>query len=511
MNRIAQLIAGGYALAVSTSAVAAISDPVRIDSGLVSGTSGMSADVRVFKGLPFAAPPVGPLRWRAPQPVAKWDGIRKADAFGSRCMQGGGGGGRGNATPTSEDCLYLNVWTAAASTSERRSVIVWSYGGSLTSGSGSQLQYDGEALAKKGVIFVTYNYRLGVFGFFAHPELTRESVHNASGNQGLLDLTATLQWVQNNITSFGGDPSRVTIMGESAGASLVGCLVGSPIAKGLFHRAIAESASCGGTRIAPIQTLAQGEEAGKAVAAKLNALTLAELRELPADELLKKGTGTRVIIDGWSIPEDVPTMFAHGRQNAVDLLVGSNKDEGTFGGFGLPSGDAQGFIQQSRQSYAAKADAFLKLYPAGSDAESNASQLAAFRDKVAWNMRTWARQQSSLRTPRVYVYYFIREPPVGPGQPNRGASHTAEIPYAFNNLYLDRNRPWTDADRTLADIMSSYWANFAATGDPNRAGLPVWPLYKDKTPDSVMVLDEKVRAGSDPDPARLAFYDAASK
>jgi para-nitrobenzyl esterase len=336
-------------------------------------------------------------------------------------------------------------------------------------------------------------------------------VHHASGNQGLLDLAATLQWVQHNIASFGGDPARVTIMGESAGASLVGCLVGSPMAKGLFHRAIAESASCRGTRLTPMQTLAQGEEAGKTVAAKLNRSTLAELRELPADELLRKGSGTRVIIDGWSIPEDVPTMFAHGGQNAVDLLVGSNKDEGTFAGFGVPSGDAQSFIQQSRQSYAAMADAFLKLYPAGSEAESNASQLAAFRDKVAWNMRTWARHQSSLRTPRVYVYYFIREPPVAPGQPNRGASHTAEIPYAFNNLYLDRNRPWTDADTTLADIMSSYWANFAATGNPNGKGLPVWPIYKDNTPDSVMVLGEKVAAGSSPDPARLAFYDAVGE
>jgi para-nitrobenzyl esterase len=503
--------AAGLVLAVSTSSLAAISDPVRIDGGLLSGTWGTTADMRVFKGVPFAAPPIGPLRWRAPQPVAAWSGVRTADEFGPRCMQGGGGGGRNNATPTSEDCLYLNLWTAAASPSERRPVIVWSHGGSLTSGSGSQPQYDGEALARKGVVFVTFNYRLGVFGFFAHPELTKESAHGASGNQGLLDLVATLQWVQKNVTSFGGDPARVTIMGESAGASLVGCLVGSPMAKRLFQRAIAESASCGGTRIVPMQTRSQGEEAGKAVAAKLNASTLAQLRELPVDAVLKNGTGTRVIIDGWSIPEDVPTMFAQGRQNAVDLLVGSNKDEGTFAIFGVPSGDAQAFIQQTRQMYAAEADEFLTLYPARSDAESNASQLAAFRDRVAWNMRTWARQQAALSAPKVYVYYFVREPPVGPGQPNRGASHTAEIPYAFNNLSQDRNRPWTDVDRTLADIMSSYWANFAATGDPNGKGMPVWPRYKAKAADAVMILGEKVAAGTAPDPARLAFYDAAGQ
>ena len=495
--------------AVPTTAHAAIPDPVRLESGLITGAPAKSADVRVFKGVPFAAAPVGPLRWRAPEPPAAWDGVRKAEEFGPRCMQGGGGGRSGAAVPpTSEDCLYLNVWTAAASATERRPVIVWSYGGSLTSGAGSQLQYDGEALAKKGVVFVTYNYRLGVFGFFAHPDLTRESANHASGNQGLQDLTAALRWVQKNIAAFGGDPSRVTIMGESAGASLVGCLVGSPMARGLFHRAIAESAACGGTSITPMQTLSQAEDAGKTVAATLNAPTLAQLRSLPADEVLRKGTGTRVIIDGWSIPEDVPAMFARGRQNPVDLLVGSNKDEGTFPGFRIPSGDAQHFAQQSREHYGPMAETFMKLYPAGSDAESNASQLAAFRDRVAWNMRTWASQQSLL-TPKVYAYYFKREPPVAPGQASRGASHTTEIPYAFNNLHLD-SRPWTDADRRLADIMSSYWANFAATGNPNGAGLPAWPAFSTKER-HVILLDESVRAGAEPDPERLAFYDKAGK
>jgi para-nitrobenzyl esterase len=280
MTRVA-LILGATGLALASISSAAVPDPVRLDSGAIAGTSGTSADVRVFKGIPFAAPPVGPLRWRPPQPPASWQGVRRADQFGPRCMQRGGGGGRSNGAPAppsvSEDCLYLNVWTAAASPSERRPVILWSYGGSLTSGSGSQPEYDGEALAKKGVVFVTYNYRLGPFGFFAHPELSKESGRNASGNYGLMDLVAALEWIQRNIERFGGDPTRVTSMGESAGASLVSCLVASPRGKGLFHRAIAQSTGCTGTsRIGlPLMSLAEAEAAGSKAAGAIGASSLA--------------------------------------------------------------------------------------------------------------------------------------------------------------------------------------------------------------------------------------------
>ena len=503
MNRLALLVAALLILAPSTAS-AALDGPVTLDTGRVTGVAGSSASIRVFKGIPFAAPPIGPLRWRPPQPPAPWTGVRDASTFGPRCMQGQGAG-----PDVSEDCLYLNVWTAAASAAERRPVIVWSYGGSLRSGAGSQPQYDGEALAQKGAVLITYNYRLGMFGFFSHPELTQESPHKASGNYGLLDLIAVLEWVRRNATAFGGDPTRVTIMGESAGASLVACLVTSPRAAGLFHRAIAQSTGCTGTsRIgAALTTLADAEAEGAKMAAALGAPSLAALRALSADDILRRGQGTRVIVDGWTITDDWFTTLAQGRQNRVDILAGSNKDEGTFPIFGVPDGGPKEFTARTTERYGALAPAFLKLYPAGSQAESDASQLAAFRDLVFWNLRRWARDQVRTGGSRAYLYFFTREPPSSAGQPSRGASHTAEIPYAFNNLHVEKNRPWTDVDRRLADVMSSYWVNFAATGDPNGPGLPVWPALQGKPDDRIMILGDQVGAGPGPNAAALDLYD----
>ena len=312
------------------SGVATLPATVRIDAGLVSGIAGSTANMRVFKGIPFAAPPVGPLRWRPPQPVRSWAGVRSADQFGARCMQpSGGAGGRGGATstatPMSEDCLYLNVWTEAASASERRPVIVWSHGGALTVGSGSQL--DGEALARKGAVVVAYDYRLGPFGFFSHPELTKESERNASGNYGLMDLVAVLRWVQRNIAAFGGDPNRVTLMGQSGGGRLIRAAVASSQGKGLFHRAISQSAP---VRIERMLTRAESEAAGQAEAAKIGAATLAALRAKPADEIQRGMQTGRLVIDGWYVTEDISITVAEGRHNRVDLLVGSNKDEANF-------------------------------------------------------------------------------------------------------------------------------------------------------------------------------------
>jgi para-nitrobenzyl esterase len=502
MIRLALLVA--VALVVVARPASALQDPVKLDRGLVAGAPASSPDVRVYKGIPFAAPPVGPLRWRPPQPPQGWTGVREATKFGSRCMQGQGAG-----PDVSEDCLYLNVWTAAASAAERRPVIVWSYGGSLRSGAGSQPQYDGEALARKGVVLITYNYRLGMFGFFSHPELTQESPQKASGNYGLMDLIAVLEWVQRNATAFGGDPQRVTIMGESAGASLVACLVTSPRAAGLFHRAIAQSTGCTGTsRIgATLTALAEAEAEGMKLASAMGAPSLAALRAMPADDVLRKGQGTRVIVDGWTMTGDWFATLAQGRQNQVDILLGSNKDEGTFPIFGVPDGGPQEFIARTTQRYGALAPAFLKLYPAGSLAESDASQLAAFRDLVFWNLRTWARYQVATGRSRAYLYFFTREPPSAPGLASRGASHTAEIPYAFNNLHIEKNRPWADVDRRLADIMSSYWANFAATGDPNAPGLPVWPRIQGRPDDAIVVLGETVASGRGPNEAGLELYD----
>ncbi len=487
---------------LNASVFAALLDPVTTDAGKISGVAGSSPEVRVYKGVPYAAPPVGELRWRAPQPVSHWEGVRQADHFGPKCMQAQSGmSPAGPPSQMSEDCLYLNIWTAAKSAQEKRPVMVWSHGGGYTMGSGDSPQFDGESLAKKGVVLVTYNYRLGIFGFFSHPELSKESGKNASGNYALMDLAAALRWVRTNISSFGGDPNRVTIFGVSAGAGLVANLVGSPEGKGLFQRAIAQSGSWTGISIGRPNTLSQAEAAGMKTAEALGAKSLSELRGKSADELIKNGRGGGPIVDGWFIPTELSGIYAQGKQNDVDILVGSNQDEGTF--FSRPGGSsADAFIKQSRQRFGALADTFLKLYPAGSDPEAAASQLASFRDELAWLMRKWAQTQSMRGKGKAYLYYFTHVPPAAPGAPSRGATHGAETSYVFQNSGSN----WTDLDRQVADALSSYWANFAANGDPNGKGLPVWPAIK-KAGDRVMVLGDKIEVGPVPDKARLDFFE----
>jgi para-nitrobenzyl esterase len=527
MNRLSLSVIAGCVLATSAVVPAAVSDPVRLESGSISGTTGSSGEVRIFRCVPYAAAPVGALRWKAPQPIAHWDGVRKADEYGARCMQGGPGGrgaapGRGGAAgrqgagqappagigaqqPTSEDCLFLNVWTPARSAAERLPVMVWIHGAGLTGGSGSEPRYDGEELSKKGAVVITINYRLGPFGWLAHPELTRESGHNTSGNYGMMDALAALRWVQKNATAFGGDPRRVTILGESAGAFLVSGLVGSPEGKGLFQRAIAESGAWMGMGMGTMRTLAQAEEAGAKAVTAMGVSTLADLRTKPADEIQKDLRGAGLIVDGKYIPEDLSVTFARGKQKDVDLLVGSNRDEGTF--FARASVNAEQFKTQSRQRFAELGDTFLKLYPAGSDAEASASSLASFRDEASWHMRIWAEAQARLRKPKVFLYYFTREPPVAPGVPSRGATHTAEIAYVFR--HAGSTPQATDIDRRLEDTMATYWVNFAATGDPNGTGLPVWPAIHDRNTGRAMVLGEKIEVEPAPDTARLALYDSA--
>ena len=501
MNRLLLLMLTGSAI-VS----AAITEPVRIDTGLLSGTSTSSADVRVFKGIPYAAPPTGALRWRAPQPAAHWDSVRKADQFGSVCMQNRAANATGPAP--SEDCLYANVWTGAKSPTERRPVIVWTYGGGFTSGAGSVPTYDGEALARKGAVVVTYNYRLGAFGFFAHPELTKESDRNASGNYALMDMAAVLRWVQKNIANFGGDPARVTIDGESAGSMMVSAMVGSPEGKGLFKRAISQSGAWMGIGIGHMTTRAQAEEAGLKLAQTVGAASLAELRAKSAYDLLKNGRGGGIVVDGWYVPEDLSATFAKGKQTDVDVLVGSNRDEGTF--FSRPGATVSTaqFESRAKQRFGDLADSYTKLYPASSDAEAAASQLAGMRDEMGWHMRTWAQLQSKRGKDKAYLYFFTRVPPAVEGRPSRGATHTAELNYMFNNLLP--GTPWTDVDRKLADTMSSYWVNFVATGNPNGKGLPEWPAYSGKA-DQAMVLGDTVSVGTGIQPAMLTFYDSFYK
>jgi para-nitrobenzyl esterase len=484
----------------STLVLAAPNEPVKLDTGLVSGIAGATPEMRIYKGVPFAAPPVGDLRWRAPKPAAHWDGVRKAEQFGPVCMQ---------ANPqSSEDCLYLNVWSAAKS-GEKRPVMLWIYGGAYNNGSGSQPDYDGEALAHKGAVVVTFNYRLGVFGFFSHPELTRESDRRGAGNFGLLDSIAALQWVQKNIAAFGGDPKRVTIFGESAGAGLVANLMVSPLAKGLFHRAIGESSSWNTSTIGKIGTLADAEQAGLKYANGVGAKSLAELRAKSAAEILKGGRGVGPIVDGWSIPEDPGMIFAQGKQNDVPVLVGSNRDE-SFGG---RPGGVDAFAERARKQYGDLADTFLKLYPAGSDDQSKDSAFLAGRDEMAWTMRNWAHSEEKTGKSKAYVYFFTKQPPMqpnakGPFAPTKfgTATHTSEIVYVFQNQRSPR--PWTDADKQLADTMSSYWVNFAANGDPNGKGLPKWAPLDDAKNPGAMLLGDKVEMGPVLGPSQIAFFKA---
>ena len=498
----------------------ASTEPVRTDAGLIAPAANSPEGVRVFRGVPFAAPPVGDLRWKAPRPAARWDGVRKADVFGPVCVQPKGVGRLNvsvdlpDSPPVDEDCLYLNVWTAATRAPARRPVMVWIFGGAYTEGAGSSRHNDGEALARKGVVVVTFNYRLGPFGFFSHPELTKESGHNASGNQAVMDALAALTWVQKNIAGFGGDPANVTIFGESAGASLSAGLVGSPLSKGLFQRAISESGAWMGLSMAPMRSRASAEAPTARGASPMASLPLAELRGKSTDEISAGLRGAGMIADGWVIPEDLSLTFAAGRQNAVDVLAGSNKDEGSFV---LRGPTAEQWVGRVRGRWGDLADDYLRLYPAGSDAEAARSSEAAFRDEMAWHMRLYVQAQAKLGK-QAYLYYFTHEPPVEPGRPNLRATHTAEIPYVFNNLkavrvYPDASSPElasaSESERRLADIVSSYFVNFALTGNPNGKGLAEWPAYRDKATGRAMMLDDspQIRHEDASDAARWALYD----
>jgi para-nitrobenzyl esterase len=545
------LIAVGTAVVVATAPVTAmIPEQVRIEAGLLAGTTSGQPTVRVFKGIPFAAPPLGEHRWKAPQPVAKWDGVRKADAFGAPCSAGapGGRGGRGAAAPgaadgrgrgaqaapgaapgaaappaqaapprepaRSEDCLYLNVWTSANNPNDRRPVMLWIYGGGFTGGSGGLAWYDGENLASKGPVIVTFNYRLGSLGFFAHPELAKESGRNASGNYGMMDAIAALQWIKRNISAFGGDPTNVTIAGESAGAIMVGALVGSPQAKGLFHRAIAESGGWMGLTMGRMTSgeVAQGNGA-KAVDA-LGVKTIAELRAKPLNELTGL-PGGGLIIDGYLIPEDISLTFMNGRQNAVDVLTGSNKDEANFGVCpgaggrgGGPALTADAFKASALRKFGDAADEYVKLYAVTSDAEAQPAAHMACADEINWNMRQWAVAQAK-QGKKAYTYFFTHIPTLNGGPSPQGATHTAEISYAWNNPKGQATQTWNEVDTKLADMMSSYWVNFIAKGDPNGNGLPRWSEYKDLMSGRVMVFGDTPQIESSAPTAKLSFYQAA--
>ena len=466
------------ALAVP-GALLAIAQPVRIESGPLEGVPSAVAGVTAFEGVPYAAAPVGKLRWAAPQLAPKWPVVRNADRYMPACPQNYMGPDStaffGDYEAKSEDCLYLNVWTPAKTAAEKLPVMVWIHGGGFRVGSGTERLHHGEHLAAKGVVLVTFNYRLGVFGFMAHPELTKESDRNASGNYGLMDQVAALEWVKRNIAAFGGDPSRVMIFGESAGSGSVSYLQASPLAKGLFHAAVGESGgSFSGRNVNRLRT---AEETGVRFAKAVGCSSLAELRAKPTDELLSISLGTASpgagaypftpIVDGYVVPDDVYTIFARGLQNKVPVLVGSNSDEGTTLRTPPPVLDDASEQQQLKS-----------MYPAGMEPKIVSAGML-------WAASTWADLETKTGGTKAYQYYFSHGPPFPKGQPfardvtKLGAHHSSEIIYVFNNLDIRATREWpyTAWDRKLADMMSSYWVNFAAKGDPNGKGLPVWPFW----------------------------------
>jgi len=519
--RISNLLLGTLVLC-SLSAEEAhsqLSDPLQLQSGLIAGAQAADPSVRIYKGIPFAAPPVGDLRWRAPQPPPSWDGVREALSFAAGCVQNVAGSRPPwteefmHQGDVSEDCLYLNIWTAAQDAGEQRPVLVYIHGGGFSEGSGSVAVYDGEALAKKGLVVVTINYRLGLFGFLAHPELTAESGHDASGNYGLLDQVAALRWVQQNIAAFGGDPGNVTIAGQSAGAMSVYLLTASPRAKELFHRAIVQSgpgglASFGLTSTRSMaRPLSEAEAGGAEFAKARNAASLQALRAMSVEDLTAAAGGPPMrfgtVVDGYFLPDDLAAIYAEGAQNDVPLLTGFNADEASaFPGYGKAT--AEEFRRTSNERYGASADAFLALYPAGSDEEASQSQKASLRDVAAVATERLAAERARTAKTPAYLYYFERSIP-WPERPEFGAFHTAEVPYVFNNLkYLDR--PWEAVDRQLADAVSSYWVNFAATGNPNSEGFPTWAAFSD-APRSMMVFGEHIGMHEMPaDEARRAFF-----
>jgi para-nitrobenzyl esterase len=467
--------------------------PVRVEQGLLQGT--LVDGVMVYRGVPYAAPPVGDLRWRAPRPPASWKGVRKADEFAPNPMQvmfqkfGPWTSAYQPKGKVSEDCLYLNIWTSAKSQTEKRPVLVYIPGGAFTGGSGDVPVYNGKNLAKKGLVVVTINYRVGVFGFLALPALTKESRHNSSGNYGLLDQLAALKWVHKNISAFGGDPSRVTIMGQSAGALSVMYLTASPLAKGLFIRAIAESPT--DFRSGLEEDLKAAEEYGERFEKAMGVSSLAELRAMPAVELLDS-TNNRYhflpVLDGWFLPEKVDDIFKAGRQNDVATIAGWVANEWSFmGNYGkIPAAE---FQEEVRRQTGTFADEILKLYPASTNSEAAVSQKKLERDISLVSMYIWAKERERTRKTNLYMYLF-RHPQPGATEERYETFHSSELPYVFDNLN-ESHRPWTGADRKIEKEMSAYWVNFITTGNPNGKGLPVWPAFRE-TAKETMELGDKM-------------------
>jgi para-nitrobenzyl esterase len=477
-------------------------EPLEVESGLITGN--IEDGIFIYRGIPYAAPPVGELRWRAPQPPPKWSGLRSADKFGPTSLQSN------KANETSEDCLYLNIWTPTGSAEERLPVMMWIHGGAFVGGSTAQKLYRGKHLAKKGVVLVTIGYRLGVSGYLAHPSLSAENERHVSGNYGLLDIIAALKWVQRNISAFGGDPECVTIFGESAGGIAVSMLCASPLAKGLFHRAISQSGGSfgpirtGGEPGENVHSLKNAEQAGKAWALKVGACSAAELRQLPPDILKTAGIVQGVtwpVMDGWVIPDDQYKLYEAGKYNDTPVLVGYNSEEGTaFLKIGSPTED---YLKMVHERYGKFAKKLLALYPPAGE-KVDETQPDLLRDTAfGWHNWTWVRLQSKAGGSKAFLYYFDHHDrhllPANAPINRAGSFHGDEIPFVFHQ---SSDSPygfqWANAkaeDHAMSEMIMSYWTNFAKYGDPNGKGLPKWPAYSDKDPQVMHFLWNKANTG----------------
>ena len=494
---------------------------VTTDHGIVQGKT--QEDVRAFLGIPFAAPPVGERRWQPPQPATKWDGVRPATEFGPRPMQ-----------PTiykdmifrdpggSEDCLSLNVWTPAKTANAKLPVMVWIFGGGFLAGGTSEPRQDGSHLAGRGVVVVSMNYRLGLFGFFVHPDLIKESPQHAAGNYGLMDQLAALRWVKANIAAFGGDPANVTIFGESAGSASVSAQMASPLAKGFLQKAIGESGALAfigggpGQKPLAIRAADDAELLGKAT----GETALAGLRALSAQALLDavaKAPGTGGIrfgpnVDGHFLPETMAAIFAAGKQNDVPLLAGWNHDEqGLALGGKVPPMEAM--QKTAHDEFGTYAEEFLRLYPSGTpeQAARSGAELAADRF-IAFGTWAWLEAQAKAGHQPVYRYRFERAPPTDFfGKKERGAYHSADILYVFGSFDAQPQVPWETADHTASERTQAYWTNFARTGNPNGPGLPSWPAYSPSAGAQVMYLDASPAARPDDFRDRYLFLDRVWK
>ena len=500
------------ALATLQLASIAVAQQVVTESGAISGVreSGLS----IYKGIPFAAPPIGDLRWRPPVHVAPWTGTRKADAFAPACMQVGVSMPGETPPAISEDCLYLNIWTPAEAKTktapEHLPVIVWIYGGGYINGSASMPLYWGDRLAHQGIVIVTIAYRLGPLGFLAHPELTRESPHHSSGNYGLMDQIAALEWIQRNIAAFGGDPKNLTIAGQSSGAISVSILMASPRAKGLFQRAIGESGALfEPLQLAPKYLLANAERDGEKYAVSLGATSLPQLRQLPASQLTGNAGGIcHPVIEPYLLPLSPYEAFTSGQQNDVPLLTGSNADEARSL-VDVTAVKAATFDSDLEHSFGALPPPLVSAYPHATDEQARQARLDLERDlRFGWDMWAWARLQAGTGQSPIYYYSFRQKPPFPAGSVYEGwgASHFAELWYVFDHLN-QTPWPWTIADRKVAEEISSYWVNFAKSGNPNGQALPHWPAFTNAD-SKVLYLADPITVGGVANINSLTVFDA---